>query len=251
MSDPTVAAPLLRTKLHAPSRRRGAVDRPRLAVRAPTGERRRLTLVSAPAGFGKTTLLSEWYAGGAGSGTAWLSLDGRDNDPGTFWTYVIAALRTVVPDVGAAALAILETSNGPTDAAVESLVGDLNALDADVVLVLDDYHVIDTAEITTPSGFLIDHLPPSVGLVLATQVDPPLPLARLGRAGISSNVGLRTCASRPTRRPATSTPRWASRSASTVKHSGPHRGLDRGAPARSALVAGPRRRRGIHRELHR
>ena len=181
--DPTVAAPLLRTKLHAPSRRRGAVDRPRLAVRAPTGERRRLTLVSAPAGFGKTTLLSEWYTGGAGSGTAWLSLDGRDNDPGTFWTYVIAALRTVVPDVGAAALAILETSNGPTDAAVESLVGDLDTLDADVVLVLDDYHVIDAAEIHDAVGFLIDHLPPSVGLVLATRVDPPLPLARLRASG--------------------------------------------------------------------
>jgi LuxR family transcriptional regulator, maltose regulon positive regulatory protein len=143
-----------------------------------------LTLVSAPAGFGKSTLVTEWVATAATEGyaTAWLSLDQRDNDPGLFWRYLIAALRTAAPDVGAGACALLESAQSPLEAVLASLLNDLDSLENDVVLVLDDYHVIEAQEVHQSMTFLIEHLPPQAHLVVASRADPALPLARL-RAG--------------------------------------------------------------------
>ncbi|MDQ4089307.1 MAG: LuxR C-terminal-related transcriptional regulator [Actinomycetota bacterium] len=134
-----------------------------------------LTLVSAPAGFGKTTLLAEWLAGTGR--TAWLSLDAGDNDPVVFWAYVVAALQTVVDP------AILASSPASVEAALATLVNELDALEDDLVMVLDDYHVIESAPIHEQLGFLLEHLPPNVHLVIGSRADPPLPLARLRARG--------------------------------------------------------------------
>jgi LuxR family maltose regulon positive regulatory protein len=177
--DAGVAVPLLRTKLHAPARRQGVVERPRLTERAIGRELPALTLVSAPAGFGKTTLLVEWFADprDANRRTAWLALDARDDDAVVFWSYVVAAVQTVAPDAGADALALLQAAQ-PLEAVVSSLLNDLAAVAGEVVVVLDDYHVVASAEIHEAMAFLLDHLPASVHVVLAGRADPPLPLAR-------------------------------------------------------------------------
>jgi len=174
------AVPLLETKLHAP-RRRGVVDRPRLRARLDRGDQPTLTLVSAAAGFGKTTLVAEWFA--AGPATAWLSLDARDNDPARFWAYVLAALQSVIPTAVAAARSLLEAPQPSIDAVVATLLNDLHAVPHDVVLVLDDYHVIDSPEIHGSVAFLLAHLPPHAHLVIASRADPPLPLATLRARG--------------------------------------------------------------------
>src|SRR3954447_11122523 len=108
--------PLLTTKLHVPRRRRALVARARLSERLSRSNEAALTLVSAPAGFGKTTVLTEWLSSAPARSVAWLSLDQRDNDPALFWTYLVAALRTVAPDVGAGALALLQSPQSPADA---------------------------------------------------------------------------------------------------------------------------------------
>ncbi len=179
-----MAGPLLETKLHVPRRRRGLVARPRLSDRLGR-EVPPLVLVSAPAGFGKTTLLTEWLAAARTDGTlvAWLSLDQRDDDPATFWTYLVSALRTAVPDVGAQALALLQSPQSATDAVLATLLNELQSVPDELVLVLDDYHVIEAADIHDGVAFLLDHLPPQLHLVIATRVDPPLPLARLRARG--------------------------------------------------------------------
>ena len=180
--------PVLATKLHAPRRRRGVVERPRLTGRVGAGELPALTVVSAPAGFGKTTLLAQRFGGGPGQGpedgssTAWLSLDTADNDPALFWTAVVAALQGVAPGIGTDALALLQTSQ-PLATVVASLVNELSGHRGEAVLVLDDYHVIESAEVHAALAFLLDHLPPNVHVVLAARADPQLPLARLRAAG--------------------------------------------------------------------
>jgi LuxR family maltose regulon positive regulatory protein len=139
-----------------------------------------LTLVSAPAGFGKTTLLTDWLAAAPGDGrSAWLSLDHSDNDPALFWAYFIAALRTVAPGIGEGALALLPSGESPTEAFVVTLLNDIAALRDDVVLVLDDYHVIEAAPVRDGMAYLVEHLPPQFRLVIASRADPALPLARL------------------------------------------------------------------------
>ena len=177
--------PLLATKLHVPRRRRGLVPRPRLTERLGRGEEAALTLVSAPAGFGKTTVLTDWLTDvSAGRRpVAWLSLDARDNDPALFWSYLVAALQTVAPDVGAAASALLQEPRSTTDAVLATLVNDLAALPGDVVLVLDDYHVIDSPQVQDGMAFLLAHRPAQLHLVIAGRADPPLPLARLRGGG--------------------------------------------------------------------
>jgi LuxR family maltose regulon positive regulatory protein len=142
-----------------------------------------LTLVSAPAGFGKTTLLTEWLAAGNGRSAAWLSLDQRDDDPVVFWTYLLAALQTTDPGVGAGALALLQEPHASIDEVLATLVNDLDAVQGDVVLVLDDYHLIETREVHDGMAFLLEHLPPPVHVVIATRADPPLPLARMRARG--------------------------------------------------------------------
>jgi LuxR family maltose regulon positive regulatory protein len=180
-----MAGPLLETKLHVPRWRRNLVARPRLSERLSRGAESALTLVSAPAGFGKTTLLAEWLAVAAADGrsVAWLSLDQRDNDPALFWTYVVAALNTGAPGGGAGALSLLEPPRPPNEAGLVTLLNDLDAISNDVVLVLDDYHVIDARDVQDGVAFLLEHLPPQIHLVIASRTDPPLPLARLRGRG--------------------------------------------------------------------
>jgi LuxR family maltose regulon positive regulatory protein len=141
--------------------------------------------VSAPAGFGKTTLLAEWLAAAPADGrsVAWLSLDQRDNDPALFWTYLVAALKTAAPGAGAGALSLLQPPEPPGEAALVTLLNDLDAIANDVVLVLDDYHVIDARDVQDGLAFLLEHLPPQVHLVIGSRTDPALPLARLRGRG--------------------------------------------------------------------
>ena len=182
--DSLVPAPLLETKLYVPRSRRGLVPRPRLSERLDRGTASKLMLVSAPAGFGKTTLLTEWLAAGPAAPAdqrlaAWLSLDRADNDPASFWTYVIAALRTAAPGVGESALALLQAPQPPPiETVLTALLNDLGATAGDIVLVLDDYHVIDAREVQDEMAFLLDHLPPRLHVVIASRADPALPLAR-------------------------------------------------------------------------
>jgi LuxR family maltose regulon positive regulatory protein len=149
----------------------------------------KLMLVSAPAGFGKTTLLTEWLAAGpavpAGQRlVAWLSLDRGDNDPVSFWAYVIAALRKVAPGAGESALALLHAlQQPPIETVLTALLNDLATIGAEIVLVLDDYHVIDGPEVQDGMAFLLDHLPPQLHVVIASRADPALPLARLRARG--------------------------------------------------------------------
>jgi LuxR family maltose regulon positive regulatory protein len=237
-----VTTPLLTTKLYLPPLRQEMVSRPRLIERLNAGLVCKLTLISAPAGFGKTTLLSEWIStlepldeerGWTGESTrdrvsqtethnrvAWLSLDERDNDPDHFWIYIVAALQTIAPGLGATTLALLEpqpvapslsmapiqhraekeTSHEPrpgkaiesdrTEVALTALINEIAATQPDgdhhpLILVLDDYHVIETEAIHAGLTFLLDHLPPARGLhlVIASRSDPPLPLSRLRGRG--------------------------------------------------------------------
>jgi LuxR family maltose regulon positive regulatory protein len=180
------ASPLLETKLYVPGRRRGLVPRPRLVERLNRGAGAKLTLVSAPAGFGKTTVLAEWLGATAADGrsAAWLSLDQSDNHPATFWTYLITALRTVVPGCGAGASSLLRSPRlPPIETLLAPLLNELSALPDDLVLVLDDYHVVEAREIHDGVAFLLDHLPPRLHLVIASRADPLLPLARLRGRG--------------------------------------------------------------------
>ena len=120
----------------------------------------KLILVSAPAGFGKTTLITEWLATVAdgGAAVAWLSLDERDNDPAVLWSYVLAALESAVPGLGTNARALLDSADTPPDAVLATLVNELHGVDRDVVLVLDDFHVIDNPDLHDGLAFLLDHL---------------------------------------------------------------------------------------------
>ena len=180
---------LLEMKLYVPRSRRGLVLRPRLNERLDRGTASKLVLVSAPAGFGKTTLLTEWLAARPAAQAderlaAWLSLDQGDNDPASFWAYVIAALRTVASGVGEGALALLEAPQPPPiETVLTTLLNDLGAVAGEIVLVLDDYHVIDARDVQDGMAFLLDHLPPCLHVVIASRADPALPLARLRARG--------------------------------------------------------------------
>lgn len=175
---------LLETKLHPPRRRRTLVARPRLTGLLARVREASLTLVSAPAGFGKSTLLGEWahLAREEGDAVAWLSLDAREGDPATFVAHLLAACRAALPDVGAAAEAGRE-SGAPADTVLASLLTDLASAPGDVVVVLDDVHVVEARAVHDALAFLLDNLPPRVHLVLGTRADPPVPLARLRARG--------------------------------------------------------------------
>jgi LuxR family maltose regulon positive regulatory protein len=180
-----MAGPLLETKLHVPKLRRTLVARPGLSERLSRGGESALTLVSAPAGFGKTTLLTEWLAtaGAVERSVAWLSLDQRDNDPVVFWTYFVAALQKATHLVGEGAISLLQSPQTPIEEVLAMLLNDLHAIPNDVVLVLDDYHVIDARKVQDGMAFLLEHLPPQMHLVIASRADPALPLARLRGRG--------------------------------------------------------------------
>ena len=172
--------PMIATKLFVPRPRRGLVARPRLSERLRRGAESRLTLVSAPAGFGKTTLLADWLAGLPGDDrcVAWLSLDATDDEPVSFWTNVVTALRTAVPGVGPKALELIGSSPLPTELVLTAVLNELAAAPDDVWLVLDDYHLIDSRDVHDGMTMLLEHLPSQVHVVISTRADPDLPLSR-------------------------------------------------------------------------
>jgi LuxR family transcriptional regulator, maltose regulon positive regulatory protein len=178
--------PLLLTKLSVRSARPSQLPRRSLCQRIDQGVQQKLTLISAPAGFGKSTLLSTWISTSSTEGrlVAWLSVDARDNDPARFWRYFIHALSRHKPGLGQTALALLGSPQAPAIPTIlTTLINDLDAQSVDVVLVLDDYHLIESREIHEGMSFLLDNLPPRVHLIIATRADPPLMLSRLRARG--------------------------------------------------------------------
>jgi LuxR family maltose regulon positive regulatory protein len=183
-----MSTPILATKLYIPPPRPHVVLRHRLLERLNEGLHRNLTLISAPAGFGKTTLVSQWLAGGARP-AAWLSLDEGENDPTRFLTYLVAALQTLAPTIGEGVLGVLQSSQPPpTEAMLTALLNDLTTIRDQFVLVLDDYHVLDAKAVDHALTYLVEHLPPHMHLVIATREDPALPLARLRARGHLTEV---------------------------------------------------------------
>jgi LuxR family maltose regulon positive regulatory protein len=184
-----MATPILTTKLHIPSPRPNLVPRQRLLERLDQGLQCRLTLVSAPAGFGKTTLLSEWIRGLQTGGSpsiraAWISLDEADNDPARFSAYLAASLRGVGEGIDQLGERGIEWAGSSIpESHLVRLINRAAALPHTVVLVLDDYHLITSQAIHDAVTFLIDHLPENLHLVLATRADPPLALPRLRARG--------------------------------------------------------------------
>ncbi len=217
-----MSTPILATKLYIPPPRPNVVLRPRLIERLneglPAGRTPGVTLISAPAGFGKTTLLSSWiydlypfgYAEGRGftiydlqtevacqekivnpkskivNRVAWLSLDEGDNDLTRFLTYLVAAVQTFAPNIGAGVLGVLHASQPqppPIESVLTALLNEIAATPDHFVLVLDDYHVIEAKPVDHALTFLLEHLPPQMHLVIATREDPPLPLARYRARG--------------------------------------------------------------------
>ena len=177
--SPEQSEPLLRTKLFVPSVRSNQITRPRLIELLNGGLDKALILVSAPAGYGKTTLLSSWLRETRIS-SAWLSLDKRDNDPVRFLQYFLSALQQIVPTVGLDLLDMLQGIQPPPYEALLSLViNDIDQNPAPCVLVLDDFHVIEAQPILEMLVFLLDHMPPPMHLALLSRTDPPLPLSRL------------------------------------------------------------------------
>jgi len=175
--------PILATKLYIPPLRPEVVSRPRLFERLNEGLHRKLTLIAAPAGFGKTMLVSAWVAG-CDQQVAWLSLDEGESDPTLFLTYLVAALQTIAPDIGDGLLGVLQSPQPPPTASIlTALLNEITAIPNNFVLVLDDYHVIDAKAVDQVLIYLIDHLPPQMHLVIATREDPALPLARLRARG--------------------------------------------------------------------
>lgn len=170
--------PFITTKLYAPARRPESVSRSRLVDRM--SRPARLTLVAAPAGFGKTTLVSEWLSTQADEvAVAWFSIDERDNDPAQFWAYVFTAIDSASPGAGRAALDLLQSCPDEVEAALAILINHLDIQRTRMVLVLDDFHAVESTPIRSGVAFLVDNLPPTVRLVICTRADPPLPLARM------------------------------------------------------------------------
>lgn len=170
---------LLATKLHIPAIRPDTLNRPRLVDALDNAVNASLTLIAAPAGFGKSTLVAGWLAQGSHS-AAWLSLDERDNDPVRFWHYVVAALQRIDPAIGAEVSDILANGGHHSlEPAIGALINNLSTRTDDYLLVLDDYHVVDNVDIHNSIHFLLDNQPPSLHLMMLTRVDPPLRLSRL------------------------------------------------------------------------
>ena len=187
-----VAAPnavVLETKLSRPRVRAEHVRRTQLLDALRGDGVRKLTLVAAPPGFGKTTLLAEWAAAEDAPRVAWLSLDENDNDPARFFTYVAAALQHVEPEVGSRALAALRTPGADLLGVVlPQFLNDLAGIDEDVVLVVEDYHVITERDVHRALGYVIERSPGTLRMVLSTREDPPLPLGRLRARGELAEV---------------------------------------------------------------
>jgi LuxR family maltose regulon positive regulatory protein len=175
--------PILTTKLYLPRLRPNVVSRPRLLERLNGGLHCKLTLISAPAGFGKTTLVSAWIEG-IERPVAWLSLDAGENDLTRFLTYLVAAVQTIAPTVGEGVLHAFQSSQPlPTEALLTALLNDLTTIKDPFVLVLDDYQLLESQPVDQALTSLIEHLPPQMHLVITTREDPHLPLTRLRARG--------------------------------------------------------------------
>jgi LuxR family transcriptional regulator, maltose regulon positive regulatory protein len=184
-----MAVPILATKLYIPPLPSRVVARPRLIKQLTDGLSlgHKLTLISAPAGFGKSTLVSEWIAN-CGRQVAWLSLDESDNDPVRFLIYLISALQTISPNLGAGILEALQSPQAPPiESILTALLNEIAAIVSDpstdlgqsCILVLDDYHLVDAKSVDDALTFLLEHLPPQLHLVITTREDPALPIPRL------------------------------------------------------------------------
>jgi len=178
-----MVTPVLKTKLHIPFLRPDLLPRPRLIEMLNAGLDHRLILISAPAGYGKTTLIGEWLRE-TKLPVAWVSLDEGDNDLVRFFDYCIAAIQTIYPEVGKTTLAMLQSPQRPIlDALMSLLINDLVGVSHPFFLVLDDYHVLQAQPIHEAVTFLLDHLPAQLHLVIGTRADPPLPVSRLRARG--------------------------------------------------------------------
>jgi LuxR family maltose regulon positive regulatory protein len=209
-----MASPLVRTKLFIPRLRRGVVPRSRLSERLDDGAETKLTLVSAPAGFGKTTPVAAWLHRAVGNrSAAWLSLEHSDREPTVFWTYLINAVRTVVPDLGDGVLPLLRSAQPPMETVLATVVNELGAVPDDLIVVLDDYHLADGPGVAGGMAFLLEHLPPQVHLVLTTRVETrTCRWPACARGASWSRCGRPTSASPPRRCRSTSArrPAWTS-----------------------------------------
>ena len=177
-----MSTPILATKLFVPPPQPTVVPRPRLIERLDEGLRRRLTLVCAPAGFGKTTLLADWVFRSE-LPVGWLSLDERDEDPARFLAYLLAALQTIAPGIGEGVLGVLQSPQPPSESLLTGLLNEIASVPDEFVLVLDDYHAIDARPVDDALAFVVKHLPSRMHLVVATREDPRLPLAQLRARG--------------------------------------------------------------------
>jgi LuxR family maltose regulon positive regulatory protein len=167
------------------------VPRPRLAELLAEGMNHKLTLISAPAGFGKTTLLSEWRMIHLSSEypLAWVSLEEADNDPSRFLSYLIAAIQAIEAETGKSVLNSLRSPQPPPiESVLTALVNEIAAIPKDFALVLDDYHLIEAEPVHGATTFLLVHMPPNAHLVIASRADPPLPLARLRAQGQMTEI---------------------------------------------------------------
>ena len=175
--------PILSTKLYIPMPRTNVVLRPRLIERLNAGLDRKLTLISVSAGFGKTTLVSEWVAA-CERPIAWLSLDEGDNDTTRFFTHLVAALKTIEENIGESVVSSLNSTQQPsTESILTVLLNEITTIPYKFVLVLDDYHVIDSKRIDDGLNFLLEHLPPQMHLVISTREDPQFHIGRLRARG--------------------------------------------------------------------
>jgi LuxR family maltose regulon positive regulatory protein len=185
--DDTERAVLLATKLHVPAVRGQLVYRSALLDTLSHLRRHKLTVLSAPAGWGKTSLLAQWITASHSSGDdrrfCWLSLDVSDNDPVWFWMYAVAALQTIVAEVGTRAVELLAMGADPLHVVLPTLLNDLDALHDPLVLVLDDYQVVTSRAVHEQMAFVVSRIPANLHLVVATRSDPMLPLARLRASG--------------------------------------------------------------------
>jgi LuxR family maltose regulon positive regulatory protein len=183
-----MSTPILATKLYVPPPRPRVVMRRRLIERLDEGAHRKLTLICAPAGFGKTTLVGEWVAG-LPRPAAWLSLDEGDNDSIRFVSYLVAALQTISAGIGEGVLGVLRSPRPPpTESILTALLNEIATVEDDFVLVLDDYHVVDSRAVDEALSYVLEHLPPRMRLIIATREDPNLPLARLRARGQLSEL---------------------------------------------------------------
>src|ERR1700744_4249825 len=184
IGEAAARAVLLATKLHVPAIGAQLVHRAALLDVLSAGRSRKLTLLSAPAGWGKTTVLAQWaLTGGVDQRFGWLSLDPSDNDPVWFWIYVVAALQKADPGVGIRAVELLAMGADPVHVVLPTLLNDLDTIASPMGLILDDYHLVVSRAVHEQLAFFISRLPANLHLVLATRSDPLLPLARLRACG--------------------------------------------------------------------